>query len=586
MEAWDDEEFQAELLGACSEDLLFFVNVFLWTYNPKEHPTCPVIPFVTWDYQKDAFLKMADAIGERDMLIEKSRDMGASWMCIIVFFWRWLFYPEQTFLLVSRVEELVDKKNDPDCLMWKLDFMIKHLPLWMVPNYDRKKLSLANKENGSSIIGSSTTSETSRGGRRTALLFDEFAAVDNGYGMLSASRDNTRCRFFNSTPQGTGNAFYRLCVKLPVEQKIRLHWSEHPEKALGLYFSQNAKLNMVNGDALPEGYVPIMDGRVRSPWYDRECSRAVSDQEIAQELDIDYHRSGWQFFSDEVLMRLKPQVRPPIYVGMVIGERGNNKPEFHRADTGGLKVWCNLIDGVRPYKRNYTIGCDIATGTGGPKGSRSAASVVEILTGEKVAEYLTNQRSPSEFAEDVLQLCYWFNTAFLVWEDNGPGGEFRKVVVDSGYRHMFFRGNEDSIVIRKGRHQTLPGWWSQTKTKRVLLSDYGVALRTGAFINHSGEALEECRQYVHKPTGDIVHSAAANAYDPTQSGENHGDIVIADALAWRGCKDKRPNIEDKKMEIEIPINSYAGRKEARERADSGSQFGWFSTPSMVGEEIY
>lgn len=577
--AAEDDELKAELLGASSEDLLFWINTFVWTYSPKDRAGCPVVPFVTWDYQDEAFEKMQAAIGVQDILIEKSRDMGASWMCALVFLWRWLFRDHQTFLMVSRVEELVDAKGDPNCLFWKLDFVLEHLPSWMrprgYPKQGRKRLMLTNMENRSTITGSSTTSETSRGGRSTAILFDEFAAVDDGWGMLASSRDNTACRFFNSTPKGTGTAFYKMRQSLEERQIIRMHWRNHPLKSRGLYWAKNGKLH-VPGVRLPVWYKPIMDGKVRSPWYDEQCRRAGSEQEIAQELDIDYHKSGWQFFSDDVIVSLQTMVRPPIYVGVVVSGDATG-PEFYRTDNGPLKIWCNLIDGRYPPKSDYAIGCDIATGSGGKYASRSAASIVDIRSGEKVGEYLTNEETPPIFAERVIELCKWFNNAFLLWEANGPGGEFGKVVVDSGYRHIYFRRNEDQIIRRHAGDQ--PGWWSRPKTKRVLLSEYGSALRAHKFTNYSGEAIEECRQYTHNPSGDIVHSAAANAYDPTQKGENHGDIVIADALAWRGIREKRVNLEvsEKKHIFDPSPFSMAGRQ-AERRQNAGSEYGWMRNP--------
>jgi hypothetical protein len=68
------------------------------------------------------------------------------------------------------------------------------------------------------------------------------------------------------------------------------------------------------------------------------------------------------------------------------------------------------------------------------------------------------------------------------------------------------------------------------------LGEYAVALRNGEFINRSIEALRELGEYVHMPNGDITHIKGHNQLDPTACGENHGDIVIADALAYHGSK--------------------------------------------------
>ena len=103
-----------------------------------------------------------------------------------------------------------------------------------MPQLRRNKLKLINLENGSKIEGESTTDNIGRGGRRTSMLIDEFAAFEGGgYDVLSATADNTNSRVFNSTPNGTGNAFYAQLQK--GTPRLRFHWSRHPEKAEGLY---------------------------------------------------------------------------------------------------------------------------------------------------------------------------------------------------------------------------------------------------------------------------------------------------------------------------------------------------------------
>ena len=182
-------------------DPLFFVNTFMFTYDPRRDPSA--IPFITYPFQDRAILTLCSALGERDVLIEKSRDMGASWINLTVFFWAWLTHDLQSFLMVSRKEDLVDKPGDPKSLFWKVDFALDRLPLWLRPVYTRTKLHLYNHETGSTLDGESTTGDVARGDRRTGILLDEFASVENAEEVLAATADATNCRFFNSTPKGT-----------------------------------------------------------------------------------------------------------------------------------------------------------------------------------------------------------------------------------------------------------------------------------------------------------------------------------------------------------------------------------------------
>ncbi len=51
-----DAAFAESLRAMCSEDLLFFVNTFGWTYDPRKTP--PVIPFLTYEFQDETLLDL------------------------------------------------------------------------------------------------------------------------------------------------------------------------------------------------------------------------------------------------------------------------------------------------------------------------------------------------------------------------------------------------------------------------------------------------------------------------------------------------------------------------------------------------
>jgi hypothetical protein len=45
-------------------------------------------------------------------------------------------------------------------------------------------------------------------------------------------------------------------------------------------------------------------------------------------------------------------------------------------------------------------------------------------------------------------------------------------------------------------------------------------------------------EYVHDPQGGVMHARSRSKVDPSGARENHGDRVIADALAWKGVHDR------------------------------------------------
>jgi len=455
---------------------------------------------------------------------------------------------------------LVDKTEDPDSLMWKLDFIHRHLPRWMMPRMaagDRTSLHFRNPENGSTIDGSSTTGDVGRGGRRTAILLDEFASVPapDQDKVLAATRDNTPCRLMNSTPKGSVNAFHKKAHDGKT-RKLRLHWPLHPVKAVGLY-----------RDAA---------GKQRSPWYDAQCERAGSLLEIAQELDIDYLGSGCQWFDAPTLDRVEVEhCRPPYHIGELhfAGEADvgrcpveDLKLGFESVVDGNLHLWVNLdSEGRPPADRDYVVSADICAGTGS---SNSVLVVGDRKTGEKVAEWAHSQKMPHECAPLAVALARWFagpggGGAFLIWEANGAGRIFGKTVLLTGYRNFFYKQDEKSIG---GKQSDVPGWWSSPESKVALLGEYRRAISKALFVERSRLAIGECREYIYLPDGGPAHARSVSSVDPSGARENHGDRVIASALCWRGIQEFQ-TVTAAPATPPVPPSSFKARQDAARRAE-------------------
>jgi hypothetical protein len=177
----NDIKLQQDFLRICKHDILFWVNCFCQTKDPRRKPA-DTLPFITYDdYQEQYILDVQKAIdNQEDLLTDKSRDMGVSWMILYVFTHKWLFESGSDFRVGSRKEDFVDKLGDIDTLLEKVRFNLKHLPIWMLPpgfNFDIHAgyMRIINPENGNCILGESANEHFGSGGRRKALLLDEFA---------------------------------------------------------------------------------------------------------------------------------------------------------------------------------------------------------------------------------------------------------------------------------------------------------------------------------------------------------------------------------------------------------------------------
>lgn len=204
------QETLLEMKKRASEDPIYFIDTFCYIFNPKQDPFN--IRFKLFPYQKRLVRDILYSVrnGE-DLFIEKTREMGVTYTILCTFLWMWLFEPASNFLVGSRKEDYVDNRrggmtgNKEESLFGKLDYVISHLPPYILPkgwNKDRhfNFMSLVNPENGNAISGESSNANFSRGGRQRAIFLDEFAFWDEGNAVWGATADTTNCRIIATTP--------------------------------------------------------------------------------------------------------------------------------------------------------------------------------------------------------------------------------------------------------------------------------------------------------------------------------------------------------------------------------------------------
>lgn len=574
-EAESNPEKQAAIKAVCRESCLFWINTFCWTYlqlhvNDGGKMAAVIggrgahIPFITWPVQDEVVIDLERCIRDgRDVAVDKSRDMGLSWLILTVFHWFWQFHKDVNFLEVSRKLDLVDS-GEPDSLFWKHDYLLKHQPPWLVPNPRAIKRTttplpkLLNYEMGSSIVGQSTTGDVGHAGRRTAVLFDEAARIRELKTAWEGAASMTTCRIANSTPRGP--VFFSKLVRSPAVHTIRVPWWDHPEKGKGRHqYFDKAKGKVV----------------VTSPWRDMQIERAVTSREIAENIDLDHAGAGFVFFDADVLTRqmMAYARQAPTASGVLsfkgtrnyshrdvaIREKSVDYFDFTVAQNGPWRLWIELEeDGMGrlrpPQNRSYVIGADVAGGTGA---SNSVLSVFDRTTGWKVAEFASNQTPPDELARIMCMAGYWFggtkSMAFLCWEANGYGSVCGKHIVQLGYPWVYRTLAEQGKRATR-KHTKWPGWWSNEQTKVDMLGDYRSALARDEYKNPSQEALDEAADYIWYEGGGVGPGELSQ--EKGDAKKTHGDRVIADALSWHASKyAPRSNVRKR----DVPVGSIAER---------------------------
>ena len=271
-----DPDYAANEFRLCKSDVLHFINNWGFTFDPRAK--IAHIPFKLWDYQIEALDWLDERFNKKEVgVIEKSRDMGATWLITTWALHKWLFHDNFTCLFGSKTEGDVDSASI-DSIFGKIRYQLYKLPPFLRPDmkvriHEKKDadsyLSIINPINGNEISGDSANENFGRSGRRSVVFLDEYAFVSQSEKIWSAISEVSNVIIPVSTPNGKGNHFYTLRSRgtIPV---LSLHWSRHPNKDLAWY--ENKKKTMEEwqvGQELDISYSTSRSGRVY-PGFRRE----------------------------------------------------------------------------------------------------------------------------------------------------------------------------------------------------------------------------------------------------------------------------------------------------------------------------
>lgn len=291
-----------------ARDPAFFVEEFVWTYDPREDT--PFIPFTLFEKQREALRWILDCETRGvDGIIEKSRDAGATWLTAAYAVHRWLFRPGAAIGFGSRKLDLVDALGDPKTIFDKIRTIIRNLPSWLLlekaygfdPKIHDNFCKIINPANGSTITGEGGD-EIGRGGRTLIYFVDEAAFLPRPLLVDQALSANAKTKIFVSTPRGSNNPFAakRMSGTYPV---YTLHWKDDERKTRWVIVPETWEPKIS-----PEGELIINDEDIRGfgknetpvempenskiiyPWYENILLK-YDPVTVAQEYEIDYSAS-------------------------------------------------------------------------------------------------------------------------------------------------------------------------------------------------------------------------------------------------------------------------------------------------------
>jgi len=240
-----------------------FISDWGITIDPRniEIDLPALIPFLLFPKQEDMIdWILAHWRGRRTGLVEKSREVGASWLCMALACTLCLFHEGMAIGFGSRKEEYVDRIGAPKSLFHRGREFLRHLPKefrggWTLNDAPHMRINFPETE---SSISGEAGDNIGRGDRTGIYFVDEAAHIERPLLVDAALSQTTNCRIDVSSANGMANPFAekRHSGKIDV---FTLHWRDDPRK----------------DDA----------------WYARQVENINNPVIVAQELDINYSAS-------------------------------------------------------------------------------------------------------------------------------------------------------------------------------------------------------------------------------------------------------------------------------------------------------
>ena len=264
---------QERILDVCKHDAWYFVHNFCHSVNL--HFEDNALSGGGYDQTIDLFPAYPHIISTieamqtpSNTLIEKSRDMMATWMCCSIFLWDLMFQEGCQLLMASRIAANVDDGGEgstPESLLGRVKFMYDYLPDWMRAEspFSFKRMQIQNTAKGNVLVGMKAQKHTGRQGKYRRALADEFGHWDYAESNLAAmgpAAQNGLILLSTPSEEGRLHAFGRLCeAGAPGFKHIKLHWSQHPNR----------------------------QGKIGDAWYKAFTASMTADQ-IARELEMEH----------------------------------------------------------------------------------------------------------------------------------------------------------------------------------------------------------------------------------------------------------------------------------------------------------
>lgn len=257
-------------------------------------------------------------------------------------------------------------------------------------------------------------------------------------------------------------------------------------------------------------------------WYDR-TRRNIPDRELAGLSPELYMAKNYPSSIDEALSMAKDVVvfDKKVLVAMREDVRG------HINEGEDKERWGEIDHSIAHIYRDYHIGnfyiagSDVALGV---QGDNHVTCILDVKTGDIVADILRNDITPEEFSAQSVELLKHYHSPLWWIEANLYGRTVIKKAVELGYRRLGYRG-EKPINWNRLEDEDLKriGFFTDDKHRADLFGALIPAINDFQIKIYNEQGL--------KQFSSMIRNANKNGKIEAVSGQ-HDDYVIASGICW------------------------------------------------------
>jgi hypothetical protein len=239
-------------------------------------------------------------------------------------------------------------------------------------------------------------------------------------------------------------------------------------------------------------------------YYSKYISLNKSEYELKTQYPLIpedcFEVAGERFFDTALMDMHKP--------------RNDMRSEPQRLDDAKWQVFM-------PPARNHIYVCG-ADPAGGEGGDLATLCILDVTTGEQVAEFACNNTPPDKLGEIAVRWCKKYNNALLIPESNNQGLAFIYAVRDI-YAHLYVQEHYDT---ESGEEKEKIGMQMDKRTKPLILYHLKDCVENFTIRVYSRQVLKEMKNYP-KDNVNLQRMMVDNK-------KSHYDRLMALALACWG----------------------------------------------------